>query len=240
MLKIDLHIHTVASADGHSTVLEYINQAKKLKMKIIGISDHGPGSKESIVPEVHFQTLYRIPEFINGIRVLKGVEANIINKKGNIDVSEYTIKKLDYVSANFHSETPYKNLGIKGNTETVINAIKSKKIKILTHPFWMKTYKVDIKKISEAACLHNVLLEINMHYFRDHKIMPDTLANVKTMVDVVKRLKMKVIVGTDSHTIWQLGDDANLLKYKKQIGLTDEMIINNCPKELLNCLNIKK
>ena len=42
MMKVDLHIHTVASGHAHNTILEYLTMAKKLEMSVIGISDHGP------------------------------------------------------------------------------------------------------------------------------------------------------------------------------------------------------
>jgi len=80
MLKIDLHIHTVASGHAHNTILEYMNQAKKLKMKAIGISDHGP----NVSSELYFRTLRRIPRKIGGLLIFKGIEANIINENGDI------------------------------------------------------------------------------------------------------------------------------------------------------------
>lgn len=105
MLKIDLHIHTVASGHAHNTILEYINQVNKLKMKAIGISDHGPSDTESVVSRIYFLTIGRIPKKVDGVRILKGVEANIINVKGDIDVDDKVIERLDYVMANFHKET---------------------------------------------------------------------------------------------------------------------------------------
>ena len=47
-------------------------------------------------------------------------------------------------------------------------------------------------------------------------------------------------VNTDAHNIWELADDRPLKKIKKKIGLTDKMIINNYPKELLKQLNINE
>ncbi|MFH0856616.1 MAG: PHP domain-containing protein [bacterium] len=158
MLKIDLHLHTVASGHAYNTILEYINHAKKLKMKIIGISDHGPGSGE--LSEIYFKCLRRIPRFVDKVMILRGIEANIINEKGDIDISDKVIKRLDYVMANFHEETPYNNLGIEKNTAALIKTIKSGKIKIISHPFYNKAAPVDMRPVSEEACKKDVLLEI--------------------------------------------------------------------------------
>ena len=89
MLKIDLHLHTIASGHAYSTINEYIVQAKKNRMKIIGLADHGPVCSETIISEVYFKLMDRIPRTINGIRVLKGIEANI-NNNGGIDISDPT------------------------------------------------------------------------------------------------------------------------------------------------------
>ncbi len=238
MLKIDLHLHTIASGHAYNTILEYINQAKKLKMKIIGISEHGPAG-DIFISEIYFKVLYRIPRVIDGIMILRGAEANIINKKGALDISDKTIKKLDYVIAGFHEGTPYKNLGRENNTNTIINCIKSHKVNIISHPFKMDVYDIDIKKVSQTACDYGVLLEINTHYIDDHKIKPNTIENLIKMVEVVKKNNKKIIVNSDAHNIWELGDDRALKKIKNKIGLIDKLIINNYPKELLKLLKIK-
>jgi len=50
------------------------------------------------------------------------------------------------------------------------------------------------------------------------------------MVQTAKDYNKKVILNSDAHTIWELADDRPIKKVKKEIGLTDKMIINNYPK----------
>jgi putative hydrolase len=240
MLKIDLHLHTIASGHAHSTVNEYINQAKLNGMKIIGFAEHGPLMGNSPISEIYFNCLDRLPRTINGIKILRGIEANILNKKGKIDIADKIIEnKLDYVIAGFHKETSYKNRNFKNNTEAMINCIKSGKINIISHLHKMEDFKFDLKKISQAACEHNVLLEINLHYITERKLKPDTIENIKKMVNVARKYKKKIIVNSDAHNIWEMGDDSGLKKIMKEIGLTNDMIINNYPKELMKLLKIK-
>lgn len=238
MLKIDLHLHTIASGHAHNTILEYINQAKVLKMKMIGFSDHGSSMDGVAVNEWYFQVIKRIPAFVGGVRILKGIEANIINKKGGLDIDDKIIAEdLDFIIANLHEKTKYRDLGIKGNTESVVNAIKSGKINILSHPFSI-FYKVDTDVVYEEACLHNVLLELNL--FRLKKAMKTgSLLEVKKMIQVVRKYKKKIIVNSDAHNIWEMGDDSILEKAKNKIGLTKDLIINNYPKELNQLLRVE-
>jgi len=242
MLKIDLHLHTIASGHAHNTILEYINQAKKLKMKMIGFADHGPSLRGVSVDEWYFQLQKRIPKIINGIRILKSIETNIINEKGGLDISDKVITEyLDYVIANFHDGSAYNDLGQKRNTEVMIKAIKSGKIDIISHPFAIKEIKIDIEKVSKAACLNNVLLEVNTSYLTARQIEkhPGNLLGLGKIIKTAKKYNKKVIIGSDAHNIWDMADDSNLKKIMKEIGLTDKMIINNYPKELMKMLKIK-
>lgn len=239
MLKIDLHIHTVASKHAQGTVYEYIQQAKELGMDAIGIAEHGPALQWNNADEWYFITLCRIPEYVNGVRILKGVEANVLDGKGNIDATDRMLKELDYIIVGFHEKTGYKDLGKKKNTEAMVRAIKSGKVDIVSHPFRTNIYDHDVKKVYEEACRHKVLLEINLDWIKEHKIRHDTLQNLKDLVKTVKKHKQKVIVNSDSHNVWELGDDSSLKKIKKKIGLTDNLIINNYPKELFKLLNVK-
>ena len=92
--------------------------------------------------------------------------------------------------------------------------------------------------MSEEACKNNVLLELNLYYLSKSKNNPDIIPNIKIMVDVVKQYKKKFIIGSDAHNIWELADDSSLKAIKKQIGLTDNLIINNYPQELFKLLKI--
>ncbi len=238
MLKIDLHIHTIASGHAYNTILEYINRAQELKMKIIGFSEHGPAVPGSI-NEVYFKCLDRLPRYVDGVMILRGAEANILDRKGTLDISDKTIKnKLDYVIAQFHKNTGWEDAGIEVNTATLIKTIKSGKINIISHPYRHDKFPLNVKKISEEATKNNVLLEINFHYILDNKIKDTIISDLKIMVETVKKYKKKILLGSDAHNIWELGDDSALKKIKKEIGLTDNLIINNYPKELLKLLKI--
>ena len=208
-------------------------------MEVIGILEHGPDLESTNADENYFSTLCRVPRLINGVRLLRGVESNIIDEKGNIDVSKNMLRDLDYIMVGFHKNAGYEDSGVKKNTEAMVGAIKSGKVDIITHPFMTAQYKFDMKKIAEEACKNKVLLEINLHYIREKKLLEDTISNLKIIVKTVKKYKQKVILNSDSHNIWELGDDSSLGPVKKKIGLTDDMIINNYPKELFRLLKIK-
>lgn len=238
MLKVDLHIHTVASGHAYNTILEYINRARELNMTMIGISDHGETAPGSLVNNSYFSELKRIPRRVNGIVILRGIEANIL-PDGSLDVPEKVISRLDYVMAGLHSNGRDIDLGCADNTERVVKALNSGRIKILTHPYLTSRIDFDVKVVAEAACANNVLLELNISTFEFKSDDQRLIENLKIMLEVVNRHGKKIIINSDAHTIWQLADETPLKQLQGIIDLPKELIINNYPEELLKFLGIE-
>lgn len=237
MLKIDLHIHTIASGHAYNTILEYINRAKELGMTIIGISDHSASNSGSLVNDIYFSELKRIPRVINGVTILRGVEADILTD-GTIDLSARAESNLDYVMAGLHKGQQFEDRGKAENTERVVQVLQSGRIKILTHPYLTSRVDFDVRAVAEAACSNNVLLELNISTF-EFKQDDVLVENLKTMLEVVKKHGKKIIVNSDAHTVWQLADESPLENLKGRVDLPHELIINNYPEELLEFLNIQ-
>lgn len=88
-LKYDLHTHTVFS-HGKGQIEDNVRAGIAKGLKAIGISDHGPGHvsygiKRSAVPEMRRQ-ITELRDKYKEIEIYLGVEANIINPSGNLDV----------------------------------------------------------------------------------------------------------------------------------------------------------
>ncbi|MGV8086727.1 MAG: PHP domain-containing protein [Candidatus Woesearchaeota archaeon] len=236
MLKIDLHIHTLHSGHAYGSFYEVVNEAKKKKMNMIAITDHGP-EMIGTASYIHFIMGHRKPEYKN-LKILWGCEANIIDAKGNIDLESSIQKKLDIILVGLHSVSKYQDLGIIGNTNAVINMLKNPDVDILTHPTHPQ-YKYDFEKVFKAALDNNVLLELNLAYLQLYSD-ETTLKLFKKMIDMTRAAGKKLIVNSDSHFIHEIGDDTILKKYWSKLGLTKDIIINNYPTELIKFLERKK
>jgi putative hydrolase len=237
MLKVDLHIHTLASGHAYNTILEYINRANDLGMTMIGISDHGESVLGTWTNAYYFNELRRLPRQVGGVTILRGIEANIL-ESGELDITEKVAANLDYVMAGVHNHLHYTDLGSEANTMPVIKAIESGRIKILTHPYLTNRVPFNVRAVAEAACRHKVLLELNISTF-EFKFDVATIENLQVMLEVVKRHGQKIIINSDSHSIWQLADETPLKALDGLVDLPSTMIINNYPEELLEFLNIQ-
>jgi putative hydrolase len=232
MLKIDLHIHTVHSGHAYGSIYDVLEEAARKKMHIIAITDHGPDMLGS-ASLVHFKMGSRAPKEYKGVKVLWGCEANIIDSNGSIDLPEKVINKIDILLVGLHTGTSFRDLGRKKNTEAIVKCLEKYKPHVFTHPSTLY-FDYDIEKACQAACDNNVLLEINLSSLvrLDKGHHREDVGLTKKMVSIAKKNKKMMIVNSDAHFLSEIAEDKILKKYMEIFGLTDDMIINNNPKEL--------
>ena len=100
-ILMDLHTHTVASGHAYSTIMENAKAAAEKGLEGIAMTDHGPAMPGG-AHLYHFWNLTALPQQIAGVRVLRGVEANIIDSRGGLDVPADILDRLDIVLAGLH------------------------------------------------------------------------------------------------------------------------------------------
>jgi len=228
MLKVDLHTHSLISGHALNTVDELAREARKKKMHLLGIAEHGP-SMEGAPHEGYFWISDKLNK-LHGVEILLGVEANIINKNGEIDLDSHFLIKQRVVMAGIHTKTPYDNSS-GDHTLSIINAMKNPFVKIISHPF-RKDFKVNVKKIVEAACSTNTLLELNNQVFEEESSNQYFLESYRKMINLCKKYGHPLIIGSDAHLAKGIGEDRSIISVKNKIGLTDDIVINNREDEL--------
>ncbi|MFA4967715.1 MAG: PHP domain-containing protein [Candidatus Margulisiibacteriota bacterium] len=219
----DFHVHTVSSGHAYSTIEEYVARAKKIGLKMFAVTDHGP-TMPGAPHYYHFANLRMVPRKMSGVRILRGVEANIINDKGEIDLSEENIAwgELEIVMVTFHPRCGYENQGEEKNTEVLIKAIENPRVNIIAHP-GNPQFQVNIRKTVEAAKRNQVLIEINNS---SDFSRPGCHDRCVEFAREAQRQGLKVVVGTDSHISTMLGDFSNAQKLLKEAGLDKNDVVN--------------
>jgi putative hydrolase len=230
MLKIDLHTHTIASGHAFNTIYEMAEAASKKGIKVLGIVEHGPETLGS-AKEVYFECLDRAPKKLYGVKLLFGAELNIINEQGGVDLSESTLKRLDFASG-FHIASLYKG-SKESQTAAVVEAIKNPYVSVIVHSYY-RPIDTDIEKIAQAACDNNKLMEISLTHFDNSwkTLSGERLERLKKMIEIIKKNNYKVLLGSDAHVITEIGIDTSFQKSKKELGLTDKDVANNDIKYL--------
>lgn len=223
----DLHIHTISSGHAYNTIYEYAEQAKKIGLKLIAMTDHGPTMGGA--PHVyHFANMHCLPEKIRGVRLLKGIEANIINENGDLDLPEEFLKEMEIVLASFHMYLGYDGSDKRKNTDAIIKALKNPKVSILAHPD-NPQFPVDLPAVIEACKQHRVLPEVNNSSFTG-VIRQGSHDPCLRMLKYVKQIGWKVSFGSDAHCLEHLGEFGEAEKVAKEAGLTPNDIVNTSMK----------
>jgi len=222
-LEADLHIHTTASGHGYSTIKEIVESASEKGLKMIAITDHGlqmPGAPHWY----HFTNMISLPRVMHGVEVLQGVEANILDMQGNIDMSERVLTDyLDIVLAGFHDSAGYTGTRIDDNTQAMIAAIKNPYVHVITHPGNPK-YPVDVEEVVVAAKKYNKALEINNSSFT---VRPGSYTFCNQFAKMAKKYNVLVCINSDAHICYNVGENTNALALAVQAGIRKEQILNS-------------
>jgi DNA polymerase (family 10) len=167
-LRGAFHVHTTAS-DGRDTLAAMVRAARDLGWEWIGISDHGPGAVWAQgLDRARFaaqrRDIERVRKEVAGIRVLHGVEAEIL-PDGSLDVDAAGIADGDFVVAAVHSGF---HLGRDDQTRRLVRAVENPRTTLLAHPtgrvlLRRPGYEVDLAAVLAAAARHGVAVEIDAH-----------------------------------------------------------------------------
>lgn len=217
----DLHIHTVASGHAYSTVLEVARAAADRGLAMIALTDHGPAMPGG--PHAyHFSNQFCMPEEIYGVRVLKGVEANVMDRDGNLDLDEGRLAKMEIVLAGLHTLcAPYGT--VEENTAMMINAMKNPWVDAIVHP-GNPEYLIDEEAVVRAAAEYGVALEINNSSLTVSR--RGSLPHCDHIAGLAKEFGCKILVGSDSHFAYSVGDFGAAVELVARNGIPAEQILN--------------
>ena len=225
-LIADLHIHTVSSGHAYSTIEEYVSAAKKKGIKAIAITDHGPAMPGG-APLYHFSNMKMIPDHLNGVRILRGAEVNVINGQGDLDLPDQVLYDLDFAMVAIHPKCGYEGSGEEANTKALLKALEHPKIKVIAHP-GNPMYPIDYQKVIPIAKQKGILIELNNSSLTISR--KGSFDRCFEIARFVKSIGWKVVLGSDAHISTMLGDLDAALKMAMDAGLTKDDIINTSIK----------
>ncbi len=196
-IRGDLHCHTKAS-DGKYSLREMVKAAKELGYDYLAITDHSQhltvaqGLDAKRLRE-QIKQIDQLNEELTGIRLLKGIECDIL-EDGTLDLEDEVLADLDVVVCSVHSKF---DLSAKKQTERVIRAMDNRHMNILAHPTGRmigrrEPHELDIERAIEAALERGCFLELNAQ--------PDRLDLNDIHCKLARDRGLKLAVSTDSHT----------------------------------------
>ena len=223
-----LHCHTRYS-DGSSSVEELSLACRDAGFEYVGITDHSQAAAYAggLKPDDLARQSDEIDEVnarLDGIRVLKGVEADIL-QDGRIDFDESVLARLDFVIASVHSRF---NRGEREMTARMLAAMDNPYLTILGHPtgrllLSREPYGLDIDAVIEKAAATGVALEINAD---PHRLDLDWR--------VVRRARERgaaISIGADAHNVAGIANVEFGVGTARKGWLGPDDVLNTLPVE---------
>lgn len=202
-LRGDLHVHTTFT-DGHATVEEMVMAARERGYEYIAITDHSKriamahGLNEYDL-ERQIDYIDKVTSSIHGIKILKGIEVDIL-EDGTLDLDNSVLSKLDIRVCSAHSHT---NLARGKQTDRIIRAMDNRYFNIFAHPTGRLINQrapidIDMEKVIHAAHQRGCVLEVNCS--------PERMDLNGDLCRMAKNIGTMVSIDTDAHSVRDLDD----------------------------------
>ncbi len=233
--KVDTHTHTYASGHAYSTLIENAKSAKQNGLAMFCTTDHA----ESMPGAPHywfFSNQKILPRFLEGVAIIRGVEANILNIEGEIDIPASIDRNLDWVIASFH-EPVFCPSNKETHTEALINVIQSGRVDALGH-LGNPNFDFDFEAVLKCAQQHNVAIEINNTTLKGNSRV-GSVDRCHEIAQVGKDQGVFFTTGSDAHFCQDVGNLALVGELMDRVGIASEKVITHSAKQFLSFLQLR-
>lgn len=224
----DLHTHTNACTHAFSTIEEMVDAAAQKGLRAIAITDHGR-AMEGAPGAYYFESILAVPKEIKGVRVLKGMEANIIDYDGTLDASDELLSKLEWVVASMHTITLFGEPSVEKCTKAYLAMCDNPNVHVIGHsgsPYYAYDYEKVVKRCVETS----TLIEINNSSFSGFRY--ESIPNCRKIAELCKKYGARIVVDTDAHFSAKVGEVPDALNMLKEIDFPSELVVNSSLQNL--------
>jgi histidinol-phosphatase (PHP family) len=254
-MKANYHTHTFRCNHAYGTEKEYIENAIKEGLKILGFSDHVPMpfkegyySRFRMRPELledYMTTLLKLKKEYEGqIKILVGFEAEYYPKLFENMLSMLTPYEYDYLILGQHfigneegcpysgHETDDENV-LKQFVDQCIEGMATGVFTYIAHPdiinyiYDDNVYDENMERLCKAAIKYNMPVELNLLGMEENKCYPR-----ERFFHIASRVGNEVIIGCDAHEPRHIIDHkllsrAEALAERQKLNIIDYVEIRN-------------
>lgn len=221
----DMHTHTVASTHAYSTVTENAAEAERKGIKLLAVTDHGIAMPDS-PHEWHFLNLRALPRKLGDVFIIRGVEANLTDFNGNIDVTNNMYPCFDWIIASYH--LPVQMPGtMTQHTNSYIKALKNPRINCLGHTD-SKNYPFDIREVCIACREYGKAMELNVARIRDIEkpACQESYKFYRNLLTICAEEGTNIVVNSDSHFWNTIGEFDLAARLIEEVKFPLELVLS--------------
>ncbi len=230
----DYHTHTNYT-HGTGSVEDSVRQAEKIGLRQVAITEHSYKGWNHIKPGDLPKIKHDIEEARSkySVDVLYGIEANLMSRNGDIDISDEELKDMDIVVLGCHKHSHAKliekikfflpNLLIKNpskkqierNTMAYLKAMDKHRINVLAHLGYAGC-RVDCERLAIECAKRNIYIEFN------GKRINFTKSDIEKML----KTDVKFIINSDAHNPLNVGRNHRAFNLIEKYKIPLDRIVN--------------
>lgn len=220
---VDMHTHTLASGHSYSTIREMAHMAKEKGVELLGITEHGPRMPGSC-HDFYFSNLKVVNRQMCGVELLLGVELNILDYEGHVDLGQNLLAQMDVAIASMH--IPCIKPGTREeNTRAYLKAMKNPYINIIGHPDDAR-YEIDYRELVLGAGEHGKLIELNNASMMPKGPRVGARENDIRIMELCREYQVPVVLGSDAHIDEGILNFGYVQTLIEETGFPQELIVN--------------
>lgn len=248
--EVDAHVHSVASVHAYSTIEECARNAAGKGIRCIAITDHCTADfaqRERSIEAIHNTVC--LPGTMHGVRVLRGVEIDIVDEAGNLAFYDqpgpfgsalsgldFLLRSRELVIASVHQSFGADKGTIARNTRMYQKVLEHPHVHILGH-IGRTQRPIDLDAICRTAYETGKMIEINNHSLKLGEAIVETCTLVarKCMEHGVY-----IAVNSDAHSGFGIGEFTQAQALLEKVGFPNELIANATQEKFLSILEAIK
>ena len=220
-IELDTHTHTVLSGHAYGTLKENAQAAAEIGLKGFVCADHGPEIPGAAPAFTLTAVLDGLPDCIEGVRLIKGAEANIMDRTGRLDLEEPFLRVTEFVVASLHTIS-FPPADRETNTSAVLGAIANPWVDCIGHPGNPK-YPIDYEVLVLETKALGKVIEINNHSFKYRR---GSDVNCRRIIGLCRTHSVPIVVSSDAHSSYGVGHFERALAVLEEENFPQELILN--------------
>jgi putative hydrolase len=194
--------------------------AKALGLRYLGFTEH-IAVINGLPSEMFFHNLSWIPQIMEGVIVLRGIEANVADFSGAIDVPKAIEHRLDWVIASMHDFLLAPGTK-EEHTRAWLGVAENPLVDVIGH-CGMPAFDFDHRPVVKACAEYGKIIEINAN---SDNVRPGSRPNCKAIANLCAEYGVPVLVNSDAHHLTCIGNFDNGISLLEEIGFPKELVLN--------------
>ena len=249
-IKTDLHVHSIFTDHAYSTIDENARFASKQGIELIAITDHfGPMFIHNVNSAMfHFNNRIVLPDELYGVRVLRGIEIDIVDHKGTLAfsdlvhpyregemITDYILNKCEFVIASVHQNSDLRPATVAEHTQMYCNALMNPYVDMIGHS-GRSGMPYELDEVLKLAKDQGKIIEINNHSF----MLGDSNEKCTQIAERCAELGVYIAVNSDAHFAYDIGQYDAARKMLEEIHFPKELIANQSRAKIESVLKARK